>query len=77
MDRKSKTGGRISEEFAALIAELWTGKSKSIAPRDFRYVFGQFEKAFSGYEQQDSHELLTILMDHLHSELQMRLNEVF
>lgn len=31
---------------------------------------------FSGYEQQDSHEFLTILIDRLHSELQMPIGEV-
>lgn len=73
---KSQTGGRISEEFAAMVNELYSGKNKSVAPRDFRQVFGQYERAFSGYEQQDSHELLTILMDRLHLELQFNWEEV-
>lgn len=74
---KSKTRGQITDEFAAVIVELWNGKYKSIAPRDFRYVFGQYQKMFSGYEQQDSHEFLTILMDNLHLELELTLDEVF
>lgn len=59
-----------------LCAELWSGRYKSVAPRNFRYAIGQFEKMFSGYEQQDSHEFLTILIDRLHSELQTAVNEV-
>lgn len=70
--RKSRTRGEISEEFAAVCSELWSGKCRSISPQNFRHVFGQYKKEFAGYEQQDSHEFLTILIDYLHSELEIQ-----
>lgn len=75
-NRRGKTQGRITEEFAVLCSELWSGKYKSVSPKSFRYAIGQFEKMFSGYEQQDSHEFLTILIDRFHSELQTPISEV-
>ncbi|XP_058821827.1 ubiquitin carboxyl-terminal hydrolase 8 isoform X2 [Topomyia yanbarensis] len=70
LNRENKTRGRIAEEVAAVIYALWTGKYKCIASKNLRYVVGQYERQFSGVEQQDSHEFLTILMDWLHSDLQ-------
>lgn len=74
--RKCRTRGEIVTEFAAVAQQVWSGNVKSIAPRDLRYTIGQYEKMFSGYEQQDAHEFLTILMDLLHSELQITRKEV-
>lgn len=74
--RSSKTQGRITEELALVCGQLWAGRHKSISPKHFRYIFGKYEKMFSGYDQQDSHEFLTILIDRLHSELQTQIGEV-
>lgn len=73
---KSKTQGQITEELAALAIEVWSGKYKSVAPRDFRSAFGQEYKIFASYEQQDSHEFLVHLVDVLHSELQIPMDDV-
>ncbi|XP_065092705.1 ubiquitin carboxyl-terminal hydrolase 8 isoform X2 [Ochlerotatus camptorhynchus] len=70
LNRNNKTQGRIAEEVAAVIKELWTGQYKCIASKNLKYVVGQYERQFGGIEQQDSHEFLTILMDWLHSDLQ-------
>uniref|UniRef100_A0A1A9VF11 Ubiquitin carboxyl-terminal hydrolase n=1 Tax=Glossina austeni TaxID=7395 RepID=A0A1A9VF11_GLOAU len=70
VSRNNKTRGEIVDEVAALIKMLWTGGYKYVASRDLKYVIGQYQKMFRGYEQQDSHEFLTILMDWLHSDLQ-------
>lgn len=40
-----------------------------------RYAIGEYQKMFSGYDQQDSHEFLTILIDMLHSELQIPMDQ--
>ncbi|KAH8264640.1 hypothetical protein KR038_011263 [Drosophila bunnanda] len=66
----SRTNGHVIEEVAALIKELWNGQYKCVASRDLRYVVGQYQQIFRGFDQQDSHEFLTILMDWLHSDLQ-------
>ncbi|XP_055300839.1 ubiquitin carboxyl-terminal hydrolase 8 [Sitodiplosis mosellana] len=75
VNRKSKTHGQITEELAQLCKELWSGKYKSVAPRDFRNVIGQEHKMFASYDQQDSHEFLVILIDILHSELQFPMDD--
>uniref|UniRef100_A0A1B0BMZ2 Ubiquitin carboxyl-terminal hydrolase n=1 Tax=Glossina palpalis gambiensis TaxID=67801 RepID=A0A1B0BMZ2_9MUSC len=70
VSRNNKTRGEIVDEVAAIIKMLWTGGYKYVASRDLKYIIGQYQKMFRGYEQQDSHEFLTILMDWLHSDLQ-------
>lgn len=65
----SKTQCKIGEEVAAVIKALRSGH-KYISSKDLKAIVGQYEKTFRGYDQQDSHEFLTILMDWLHSDLQ-------
>lgn len=36
LNRSSKTRGEIAEELAAVIRELWSGRYRSIACRDFK-----------------------------------------
>lgn len=60
---------RIAEEVAAVIKALWEGH-RMISIKDLKAIVGHYERSFKGYEQQDSHEFLTILMDWLHSDLQ-------
>jgi len=38
-------------------------------PRNFKQAVGRFAPQFSGYQQQDSQELLTFLLDGLHEDL--------
>ena len=40
-----------------------------VAPRDLKYVIGQFAPQFSGWGQQDSHELVTFMLDGIHEDL--------
>lgn len=68
----NSTQGEVAEEVAAVVRALWSGQYRSIACRDLKGVVGQHRKQFQGYEQQDSHEFLTILMDWLHEDLNKR-----
>ena len=40
-----------------------------VIPRNFKFVVGRWWPQFSGYQQQDSQELLTFLLDGLHEDL--------
>ena len=40
-----------------------------VAPRHFKYELGQQKEEFSGYQQHDSHELISFLLDTLHEDL--------
>lgn len=61
--------GRIADEYGALLQELWSGKYTVVAPSKFKKVLGEFAPRFSGFQQQDSSELLSFLLDGLHEDL--------
>merc|ERR1719447_1006625 len=48
---------------------MWCGKFTYVVPRAFKMAVGRFAPQFSGYQQQDSQELLTFLLDGLHEDL--------
>ncbi|XP_036399789.1 ubiquitin carboxyl-terminal hydrolase 8 isoform X1 [Megalops cyprinoides] len=64
--------GEVAEEFGVIMKALWSGQYKCISPRDFKITIGKINEQFSGYEQQDSQELLLFLMDGLHEDLNKR-----
>ncbi|XP_065789778.1 ubiquitin carboxyl-terminal hydrolase 4 isoform X2 [Muntiacus reevesi] len=61
--------GEIAEAYAELIKQMWSGRDAHIAPRMFKTQVGRFAPQFSGYQQQDSQELLAFLLDGLHEDL--------
>ena len=61
--------GEIARSFGELVKSLWSGKFSYFAPRNFKMAVGRFAPQFSGYQQQDSQELLTFLLDGLHEDL--------
>merc|ERR1719210_1420236 len=61
--------GEIARSFGQLIKDMWSGKYTYVVPRAFKMAVGRFAPQFSGYQQQDSHELLTFLLDGLHEDL--------
>ncbi|XP_018050969.1 PREDICTED: ubiquitin carboxyl-terminal hydrolase 8-like [Atta colombica] len=63
------TQGQVVEEVAQVIKALWRGQYKSISPYDLKVAVGQYKLQFESYEQQDSHEFLTFLLDWMHNEL--------
>ena len=58
--------GEIARAFGQLIKDMWCGKFTYVVPRAFKMAVGRFAPQFSGYQQQDSQELLTFLLDGLH-----------
>ncbi|XP_034514207.1 ubiquitin carboxyl-terminal hydrolase 4 isoform X7 [Ailuropoda melanoleuca] len=61
--------GEIAEAYAELIKQMWSGRDSHVAPRMFKTQVGRFAPQFSGYQQQDSQELLAFLLDGLHEDL--------
>ncbi|XP_053545389.1 ubiquitin carboxyl-terminal hydrolase 4 [Bombina bombina] len=61
--------GEIAEAYAELIRQIWSGSHNYVAPRMFKTQVGRFAPQFSGYQQQDSQELLAFLLDGLHEDL--------
>ncbi|TGZ50984.1 ubiquitin carboxyl-terminal hydrolase 2-like [Temnothorax longispinosus] len=68
------TQGQVVEEVARVINALWTGQYKSVSPRDLKVIVEQHTDRFEPYEQQDSHEFLTFLLEHMHYELKKEAN---
>ena len=66
------SGGKLVQEFARLIEQVWMRPMhRVITPRDLKYVIGQHQPMFMGYQQQDSQELVTFLLDGLHEDLNL------
>jgi len=61
--------GKIAEAYAELMHQMWNGQNHFVTPRAFKMQVGRFAPQFSGYQQQDSHELLAFLLDGIHEDL--------
>ncbi|CAL9751500.1 unnamed protein product [Musa acuminata subsp. burmannicoides] len=61
--------GELAIVFGELLRKLWSSGQTSVAPRAFKAKLAQFAPQFSGYNQHDSQELLSFLLDGLHEDL--------
>lgn len=75
--------GYIAESYGRLVKLLWptidsqhdqsgsifSRGTSSIVPREFKSVISRFAPQFAGYQQHDSQELLSFLLDGLHEDL--------
>lgn len=61
--------GEIANAYAGLMHQMWSGRYSVISPRQFKTSVGRFAPQFSGYQQQDSQELMAFLLDGLHEDL--------
>ena len=62
--------GRLAADFGALLQEMWSPQPvRSLAPAALKSTLGAFAPAFAGYAQHDSQELLAVLLDGLHEDL--------
>ncbi|KAG1679602.1 Ubiquitin carboxyl-terminal hydrolase 8 [Nymphon striatum] len=66
---KRGTRGDLAEEFSVIIRSLWCNQYRSITPKDFKSKAGKYIDICSGYDQQDSHEFLTVVMEKLHQDV--------
>lgn len=61
--------GRLARAFGELMEKVWSGESRVVAPQQLKAVMGEHIPQFSGYDQQDSQELITFMLDGLHEDL--------
>ena len=61
--------GKIAESYGALVTLMWRGEKKILNPSKFKRSVSRWAPQFAGYEQHDSSELLTFLLDGLHEDL--------
>uniref|UniRef100_A0A3Q3B725 Ubiquitin carboxyl-terminal hydrolase n=1 Tax=Kryptolebias marmoratus TaxID=37003 RepID=A0A3Q3B725_KRYMA len=86
--RSGKTAGRrmyhtrsqgdnsvsLVEEFRKTLCSLWQGNQTAFSPDSLFYTIWKIMPSFRGYQQQDAHEFMRYLLDHLHRELQYSRN---
>ncbi|XP_034032337.1 ubiquitin carboxyl-terminal hydrolase 3 [Thalassophryne amazonica] len=85
--RSGKTAGRrmyhtrsqgttvsLVEEFRKTLCSLWQGNQTAFSPDSLFYAIWKIMPSFRGYQQQDAHEFMRYLLDHLHRELQCSRN---
>lgn len=63
------SGGLLARAYATLLAGLWEGSERSIAPYDLRKVMIKLEPQFGGFQQHDCQEFLNFVLDRLHEDL--------
>ena len=61
--------GVVAKEFAWLMRNMWSGRYKSVTPRDFKAMVDRFIPHMQGHSQQDAQEFLAFLMNELHEDL--------
>ncbi|KAK4523749.1 hypothetical protein GAYE_SCF00G1645 [Galdieria yellowstonensis] len=61
--------GVLAEEYFRLLSHLWSGNESSFAPRQLKFQIALHAPQFTGYQQQDSQELMAFLLDGLHEDL--------
>ena len=72
---KSKTKSNIGElisEFINLLKEKYVKCKKTITPKKFKEICGNYNATFKDYEQQDAHDFYTFLVDNLHEETNIK-----
>lgn len=62
------TGGQLAREWHKLLKAYFSSHS-AVSPTSFKWCLGRFESRFLGYNQQDSQELLSALLDRLHEDV--------
>ncbi|XP_021652406.2 ubiquitin carboxyl-terminal hydrolase 8 isoform X2 [Hevea brasiliensis] len=61
--------GELALAFGDLLRKLWAPGASPVAPRMFKLKLAKFAPQFSGYNQHDSQEFLSFLLDGLHEDL--------
>lgn len=63
------TQGALAEAFAHLVKVMWSEQYTFVSPVTFREAISRFAPVFRGFDQHDSQEFLSFLLDGLHEDL--------
>lgn len=76
-DNPLGTGGELATQFSKLLQGMWVDEPSSasawnnsdvVYPREFKQALGKHASQFMGYDQHDSQEFATYLLDALHED---------
>ena len=71
---KKKANGELFLEFINLLKEKYIKNKKTITPKRFKEICGQYNETFKNFEQQDAHDFYTFLVDNLHEDTNIKSN---
>ncbi|CAF0955849.1 unnamed protein product, partial [Didymodactylos carnosus] len=69
------SGGKVARAYSELILKMWSGKHTTAQPKVLKNQIGLIASRFYGYNQQDSHEFINILLDTLHEDLKREIDD--
>ena len=69
---KKNNKGELISEFINLLREKYIKAKKTITPKKFKEICGNYNATFKDYEQQDAHDFYTFLVDNLHEETNIK-----
>ena len=64
--------GVFAAAFASLMNSIWNPLSATVQPKSFKHFLGNCEPQYAGFDQQDSQEYLSFMLDLLNEELNLR-----
>ena len=71
-NKKKINNGELITEFISLLREKFVKGKKTITPKKFKEICGNYNSTFKGYDQQDAHDFYTFLVDNLHEETNIK-----
>ena len=71
INKKNPLGfeGELAKCFSQVVRKLWSGEYEYFPPKKLKSVVSLRSSHFGGYQQQDSHEFMSYLLDGLHEDL--------
>ena len=66
---RGRRRSRARTRARALVAEVWSGEYTVVVPSELKRLIGRFASQFSGYQQQDSQEFMSFILDGIHEDL--------
>ena len=67
--KKGYVPGKLSNEFANLLKNMWIDNQKVVNPKEIKYAMADLNYEFNNNNQQDSSEFLMFLLNFLHEEI--------
>lgn len=63
------TGGKTAEVYHSLLQDMWSSRRGTTNPQQLKSILANKSDLYSGFQQQDAQEFLSILLDTLHEDL--------
>lgn len=75
INNKIGTGSFLTMAYTNFLNHMNYCEKKYYSPKCFKYAIGLIDERYSDYEQQDTHEFMTFLIDSIHEDLNKVINK--